>query len=363
MSKILISGYYGFENLGDEAILQAIVTRIQRLDHEYELTVLSNSPLVTASRLSVRSVKRNNPFTLLQELLHTDLLLSGGGSLLQDDTSSMSIFYYLLLIYTARILRKKVMIYSQGIGPIRVPRNRGLTRFVLKTVNVITVRELYSKKDLIDLGLQDKSIVVTSDPVFAFQRGDPEKGFYYLQSKFSIKPDNKTLGISVRTKDLLEPGVMDEFILFLNYAVKSYTVVVLPFYQKLDLEIAIKLKSVVPEIMVIDEQLQIQDMLDVISAIDMMIATRLHALIFSAVCETPMVAISYDPKIDYLMKSIGFEPVCKIDAMTAKKLQNELEAVENNRALIKKRLMEFVDSEKSKLVINDELLLQLLKTE
>ena len=42
--KIVISGYYGFDNLGDEAILKAIITSLKKVDSTIDITVLSNNP-------------------------------------------------------------------------------------------------------------------------------------------------------------------------------------------------------------------------------------------------------------------------------------------------------------------------------
>ena len=43
MSKILISGYYGFANAGDEAMLTAIIESLRQVEKNVELTVLSVS--------------------------------------------------------------------------------------------------------------------------------------------------------------------------------------------------------------------------------------------------------------------------------------------------------------------------------
>ena len=44
MSKILISGYYGFANAGDEAMLTAIIESLRQVEKNVELTVLSGNP-------------------------------------------------------------------------------------------------------------------------------------------------------------------------------------------------------------------------------------------------------------------------------------------------------------------------------
>ena len=44
MTDILISGYYGFNNIGDEAILRTVVESVRTALPDSRLTVLSNAP-------------------------------------------------------------------------------------------------------------------------------------------------------------------------------------------------------------------------------------------------------------------------------------------------------------------------------
>ena len=45
MKKVLISGYYGFDNSGDDAILKAIVKDLKANDSSIQITAFSNNPL------------------------------------------------------------------------------------------------------------------------------------------------------------------------------------------------------------------------------------------------------------------------------------------------------------------------------
>lgn len=96
MSKIVISGYYGFANAGDEAMLTAIIKALRSTEKTVELTVISGNPPATAARHKVNSLHRFSFCKIFAALMDCDLLLSGGGSLLQDVTSKRSLLYYLL---------------------------------------------------------------------------------------------------------------------------------------------------------------------------------------------------------------------------------------------------------------------------
>ena len=106
MSKIVISGYYGFANAGDEAMLTAIVKSLRQAEESVDLTVISGAPQNTASKHKVSSVHRFSPLEIYSAINNCDLLLSGGGSLLQDVTSKKSLLYYLAIIWLGKLLNK-----------------------------------------------------------------------------------------------------------------------------------------------------------------------------------------------------------------------------------------------------------------
>lgn len=91
---IVLSGYYGFNNIGDEAILYSIIQSLRRLEPEIDITVLSNNPEVTESLYQTKAVNRWNPAEILLALKQADGLISGGGSLFQDETGFKSVAYY-----------------------------------------------------------------------------------------------------------------------------------------------------------------------------------------------------------------------------------------------------------------------------
>ena len=124
MVNILISGYYGFDNIGDESILRTLVSSLREHIPDCSLTVLSHNPTSTREKYGVEAVDRMSPVAILRAVKKCDMLISGGGSLLQDVTSSKSLHYYLSIIRCAEFFHKKVFIYSQGIGPIDRPGNR-----------------------------------------------------------------------------------------------------------------------------------------------------------------------------------------------------------------------------------------------
>ena len=188
MYNILISGYYGFDNIGDESILRTLITSLREKIPDCSLTVLSHNPASTREKYGVEAVERMSPGAILRAVRQCDMLISGGGSLLQDVTSSKSIHYYLFIIRLAKLLGKKVFIYSQGIGPIDHAFNRRATARALKKADGIVVRDERSAKLLEQIGLPQERIVITADPVIRMKRPDRTVGREIL-ARAGIKKD------------------------------------------------------------------------------------------------------------------------------------------------------------------------------
>ena len=94
MKRLLLSGYYGYGNAGDEAVLAGLVAgfRAAQPDGGLEIVALSGSPAETEAAHGIAAADRYKPGVLLREIRRADLVLSGGGSLLQDVTSAHGIF-------------------------------------------------------------------------------------------------------------------------------------------------------------------------------------------------------------------------------------------------------------------------------
>ena len=169
MKRILLSGYYGFGNVGDEAILTSTIKTLQLQAPGVQIAVLSNEPAETARTYNVRAMHRMWPHHVLNAISETDLVVFGGGSLLQDDTSLRSLLYYLSVIFLAKIMGKPVIVYANGIGPLHSRLGRFLTRVALNTVKDITVRDQESFKELKKIGV-NKTLPLRPIPLFAGTR-------------------------------------------------------------------------------------------------------------------------------------------------------------------------------------------------
>ena len=119
MQKVLISGYLGFENFGDEALLYVLIKNLLDLGvQRNNITVISNNPNITANTYNVSAINRWNFFEVFSALLsHNKLIFIGG--IFQDKTSFKSFAYYFLQLFFAGLFQKKVTLFGAGIGPFQ----------------------------------------------------------------------------------------------------------------------------------------------------------------------------------------------------------------------------------------------------
>jgi polysaccharide pyruvyl transferase WcaK-like protein len=137
--RVGISGSYGGLNLGDEAILEGIVTELRRA-LPVEITVFSRNPEDTLARhrveraVPVREMSRDE---VLPEIERLDLFILGGGGILFDAEAHL----YLREVALAQEQQIPVMVYAVSAGPLRDPAAQKLTRTCLSRATAVTVRE------------------------------------------------------------------------------------------------------------------------------------------------------------------------------------------------------------------------------
>jgi len=315
MYKILISGYYGFNNIGDESILKAVIDNLYEKLEDIDVTVLSQNPASTAEKYGVRSFDRKSARAIISAVRRCDLLISGGGSLLQDVTSRRSILYYLLIMKAALVMGKKVFIYSQGIGPINSKFNRKLTARVLEKASGIVVRDEASKELLVEIGIAAERIVVTADPVLRIRPVPTSQGAEILRREgFSAADGRIAVGFAVRERNL-DAAFIDELCVSMRRLLdeKNAQIVLIPFHYSEDMPFIEEIeKRLGDEVFSVKHKYLTEEMMSIIGNMDVLVGVRLHALIHAAIMDVPMIAVSYDPKINSFMRSIGMKAMCSI---------------------------------------------------
>lgn len=327
VKKLVLSGYYGYRNSGDEAVLQSILLALheegEREGIAIEPIVLSADPALTERMYGVRAVHRMKPGQVLSAIRESDGLISGGGSLLQDTTGWKSIPYYLGVIQLAQWLGKPVFVYSQGIGPVNRREFDPFISGVFKRCAYVSVRDPESADLLRRMGYT-KPIEVVPDPVMGLPLREREVS---SAGHDAAKP---VIGVSVRywNKDRSElDGIA--YALKRILSEEQAEIRFLPFHLPTDEEASRDVMRRMaetasnPSVSIIGPVEHPQDMLREVSRCDVLIGMRLHSLIYAASQYVPVVGISYDPKIDGFLRRLDQKPAASTETFDGDRVAAE----------------------------------------
>ena len=336
--RFVISGYYGFENSGDDALLLTIIRQIKKDYSDAKITVLSKSPRNTRSVYGVNSVYRYNPFTLLWNIFKCDLFVSGGGTLIQDETSTKSLVYYLTMIKIALFFKKKVMLYANGIGPLTSFKNIEKTKNILNRVDLITLRDSNSLSELEQIGVTKPRIELTADPVFLLEaNGSADRIF----ETYNLPADKKIMCVSVREWKGNPADFVNIMADFCDYASEKYDIypVLLSMQARLDYDISRRIKNKMRNpATVVNGKYPFETLLSFIEEMYICVGMRLHSIIYSSKSLVPSIGIVYDPKVKNFLDYIGESRFIDVSEISSEKLCNMLDEACENYDDIKSRL-------------------------
>ena len=342
-------GYYGYNNIGDEAILEAIIGQFREIMPDVKLSALSYKAATTSSLYGIHAVSRNRFFDVFRTITRADLVMSGGGSILQDVTSSRSLMYYLGIILLAKMVGKKVAFYGNGFGPITQPLNRKLVKHIINRVDLITVRDEESKRVMEQLGIH-QPITVTADAAFTLS---------LLSDKSTVQKNvtKKTVGISVRSWKNQANFISAIAVCADKLAAEGYEICFLPMQQPSDAVVSrdiIRLMESPAEIL--QTAVTPRSMIQAISSMDFIIGMRLHSLVFSAIAEVPMVGLSYEAKITSFLKLVQQPCAGDVETITEEQLTQTITEFLANQDKYRDKLLIHKQTLHYKAVKNSEII-------
>ena len=366
MINLLIAGYHGYGNCGDEATLMAMTKNIKEMAPDVNITAISHIPELTKTEYNINSVQRFNAIEVIKAIVKSDIILSGGGTLIQNGTSTRSLLYYLSIIKLAKFFKKKVMLYSNGIGPVNGKLNRKLVKMVVNNVDIITLREEFSKKDLLDMGVKKPQIHVTADAAFTLNSISDNLAKDIL-TKEGVPFDKEIVGVSVRAWHKAKDG--DKYIKEIakacdNIIEQNKNVLFIPMEQPKDVEISKKVMyEMRKDSYILKNVYKPDEILGIIGQMHLILGMRLHTLLFSASKKVPMIGIVYDPKIEYYLNVLNMPKGGDIRTgeIDAKKITAQMEGMfinlERYREILEDKSTMLLDkAQQNEMFLNEQLI-------
>ncbi len=325
---VMICGAYGKGNAGDDAILKAILRQMRAIDCDMPICVLSHNPMQTRLRYHVDSVHVFDPFAFYPRMCRTKLYINGGGSLIQDQTSTRSLQYYLASIRLAKLAGCRVLMYGCGIGPVNVPANRrAAARVMNRCVDAITLREDLSAQELQAMGVTRPKVYVTADPALLLTPGSERAVDSFLLGN-GLDPAGQYALFVLRPWQGFDekfPALVDAA----NYVNQKYGLT--PVFFCLEPERDLPPSRRVSEALhcrnfILSTPQDEQYIIGMMQKMQLVVSMRLHTLIFASSVGTPLVALSYDPKVTGFMHYIGQKHCIDFADVTTKALRAQIDA-------------------------------------
>lgn len=358
----VISGYYGYHNSGDEALLYAILNNLRAQKKDIRLLVLSNKPEETERTYGVHAINRYNLLRIRKEMKKSKMLIFGGGSLIQDVTSNKSLWYYLTIVKQALALGLPVMCYANGIGPVMKKRNREKVRDVLNKVERISLRDTNSYDEIKRMGVRMDHVKVMADPALTIDAIDNEQARALLE-KEGVPKDKRLLGISIRSWGACKPSFWNQLaqgveqICLQTDCIPVWIPLKYPDDIAISREIAKKMS--IPSY-ILEKENGAREIVGIVGSCDMMIAMRLHAMIYASEMCVPSIGISYDPKVSGFVKYIGVNSNIALEDFTAERLVTLARSVMEHKAELQEMLGKKMEELKEKAMGNASMAMDLI---
>jgi polysaccharide pyruvyl transferase CsaB len=308
--RIGISGSYGGMNLGDEAILEGVLTQL-RAAIPAEVTVFSRNASDTLVRhkvehaVPVRSLTRKEITPHIKEL---DLFVLGGGGILYDGDAET----YLREVFLAHELGVPVLVYAISAGPLTTPLSIRAVREALNASAVITVRDRLGHRLLEDVGVTQE-IHLTADPAFLLE---PELSPVDILAAEGVERDRHLVGFSVREPGPAAPDIDPEEYYALLANAADYIVerldadVVFVPMEKTDVQHShgvIAHMQHAERAEVVRRRYSPRQILHLLGSFEFAVGMRLHFLIFATLRGVPFASLPYASKVSGLLEDLQLE--------------------------------------------------------
>lgn len=358
---VLVVGYYGFGNTGDEAILSALVRGLRRRLPSVRLVAASGDPGQTRQRHGIEAIPWRDPLSLSEAVRSSDLVVIGGGGLFQDyggvEAGTLltpkhgGVTFYAGPAVLAALAKKPVALHGLGFGPLESADARRIVGAVAGGAVRASVRDEASRALLGELGVSGDRIAVTADPAFLLssEHVRPEDVLIGM----GLEPRAPIVGVALRPWSrgadpaAWEPAVAAALDAFVERT--GATLLFVPFEKSPwtdddDFALASRVRRRLAHgdrAAVLSGLLAPQDTASLLAGCDLVVAMRLHAALFAVSGGAPCVAIAYDPKVEALMARAGLgdfvEPVA---GLSAARLGKRLARAHAERATLAPRLAE-----------------------
>ena len=358
MKKITILGSNSGRNAGDAAILASIIDGVAKLNPDTLFEVPTTNPKFINSnyghKYKVKPISimpwnfsvRLLGIPVLRSIARSDLVLITDGIIFDVKLFNPAFNFLITLIFLvpfANLLKKPVVCFCVGIGPITTFWGKLFTKFVGNRCKQIMVREKDSYDLMKELGTTTK-MGIYADIAFT-NKTSP------IDTKFLDKK-RKTIGINVtrycgiwlkgKESKVNKEHIISSFASVIDSLSKELDAqIVLITTQIMDIQFADKIKQQTKNpssvLLVTNQEYSNHEITHIMSKLDLFLGMRLHSLILASSVGVPVVGLVYAPKVLSFMKLLGLENYSiDLTKINAQSLHMSIKSFWENKETIKK---------------------------
>lgn len=332
--KILITGYYGAGNFGDDIMLEAFCRELLKKDSSIKITILKMFDKELKIDLDKR-VKIINYYKVTKGsrrlfkflIRFYDMFLWVGGTCFTDQDGD-GFYKYMNLALSKNV---KIGYVGVGIGKLTIKERIEKTNYLIDKCSFISLRDKASYCYIKDKFPNKKNVYLTEDLAYLFVNT------IIKNDCMKVKNDSKRK-IVVSWRHLINYKSKEEETFLMNSLIKfmrkimqeknKSTILILPLDDRRDFEsnkyIYTKLKEYENDFFTViyKENLSPKEKIAEILSCDLNISARLHGIFVSEIANKKTIAISYSVKIDEFLKSIDkYEDMISIEELDSDKIE------------------------------------------
>lgn len=325
MRRVLLLGYFGAGNFGDDALLADWLIRngewLRNQGLKADILCGQADPLggfiesPALREIVGRLVPKRTAITMPTRDYRA--VIAPGGSLLQDASSLRSLLFYLWVIRRFALSGVPVFLLHQGIGPLQSQIAKRLTPAVLRLVRLLSLRDQSSYEWAMHQGGLRKHphVYLSCDPILGatFSPYPDCPGLASLPAEYLLAMPRPTGDLPYPGDRTEEPAALAQC---LAYAAKrtGLPVVLLPLHHGQDDAFCQAVAEAGgPQMSVLalapKEAHRASAIWQAIGGARLVISHRLHGLVSAASRDLPAMGVAYDPKVSAFCDGMGY-PWC-----------------------------------------------------
>ncbi len=329
MRTALVFGYYGKDNIGDDAMLQVIAFKLKKLG--IKTIAVSGNPAKTRKDFGIEAIGSKKDISKLDY----NFFVLGGGTQIQD--YRLKGFENLVDFFLkAKKPGVKTCLLSIGSTKLKTKKGKALAKKLCENSDLIIMRDVESKEQLRKAGVK-KQIHVSADLTFTESKKPDRKKrnailfcpipFYEI---FELKPkkDKQLAEKIAKAIDLVAEETNARIEIF-------------PFFKKYDTIFCKKILSGVKskKVRLLKYKPLGMKLTKTFEKFDLIVGMRFHSLVFSAVIGKPFVAVDFTAKTRNLVKAFGWKAFAVEQGFKAEELAWKTVKLYNNLPAARKRLL------------------------